>query len=157
MNGKDKHLTLADEQATRRLGEALAAAIEDGLQVHLEGEMGTGKTCLVRALIQALGHAGPVRSPTYTLVEPYHAGARDIWHLDLYRLTDPEELAFLGVRDLSDPRAIVLVEWPRRGTGMLPPADLEIELLYRTDGREARLRSKSPRGEPVLRQLATHF
>ena len=144
---------LSDPEQTSQLGAAIAAAIDDGLQVHLQGELGAGKTSLVRALIGALGYQGKVRSPTYTLVEPYQVNDRELWHLDLYRLADPEELEFLGIRDLERRDAIVLVEWPQKGEGMLPEPDLLIELIYKGEGREARLRAASPRGAHVIDQL----
>jgi tRNA threonylcarbamoyladenosine biosynthesis protein TsaE len=144
---------LPGPEQTRRLGADIAAAIDDGLQVHLQGELGAGKTSLVRALIGALGYTGKVRSPTYTLIEPYQVNERELWHLDLYRLADPEELEFLGIRDLERPDAIVLVEWPQNGEGMLPLPDLLIELIYKGKGREARLRAMSPRGARIIKQL----
>ncbi len=147
-------LELADEAATLALGARLAAAAAEGGMLFLRGELGAGKTTLVRGLLRALGHAGSVRSPTYTLVESYEVGGRAIHHLDLYRLADPEELEFLGLRELLDGRALCLVEWPERGAGILPAPDLELELDYLGSGRRVRLRAHGARGEAMLAGLA---
>jgi tRNA threonylcarbamoyladenosine biosynthesis protein TsaE len=128
-------ILLADAAATEALGSALAAPLaraarEGAVIVHLEGPLGAGKTTLARGLLKGLGHAGRVRSPTFTLLEPYELGSCQVIHLDLYRLTDPGELDYLGLEDLVVPGAIVLVEWPERGAGRLPAADLLISLDY---------------------------
>ncbi|MDX1608724.1 MAG: tRNA (adenosine(37)-N6)-threonylcarbamoyltransferase complex ATPase subunit type 1 TsaE [Halofilum sp. (in: g-proteobacteria)] len=108
---------------TESLGAALSAVVAAPCVIALEGPLGAGKTTLVRGFLRARGHAGPVRSPTYTLVESYPCADAIVHHLDLYRLSDPEELEHLGVRDLAAADAIWLVEWPERGRGFLPPAD----------------------------------
>ncbi len=144
---------LPDPAATESLGAALGAALPDALVVHLNGDLGAGKTTLVRALLRALGHQGAVRSPTYTLVETYDCGGRRIYHLDLYRLADPEELEFIGLRDLLDGPSVLLVEWPERGVGVLPVADLRIQLTVAGAGREARLDAETETGREVLRRL----
>lgn len=145
---------LPDETATAALGEALAAGLDEGgAVIHLQGSLGAGKTSLCRAFLRALGETGPVRSPTYTLVEPYRPGGRRVFHMDLYRLADPEELEFLGVRELDETDAVLLIEWPERGRGMLPPADLVIELRHAEAGRSASLSAASERGEAVLSGL----
>ncbi|MFO1429983.1 MAG: tRNA (adenosine(37)-N6)-threonylcarbamoyltransferase complex ATPase subunit type 1 TsaE [Candidatus Competibacteraceae bacterium] len=143
-------LTPASTEATEKLGARLAGILPAGCIVYLCGELGAGKTTLVRGLVRALGHAGPVRSPTYTLLELYTLADQQIVHLDLYRLADPEELEFLGLRDFLDGRSIFLVEWPERGRGFLPAADLIIELRHAAVGRVCRLVAASPRGEAVL-------
>ena len=147
-------LALPDEAATRALGAALAAAGPWGLCVHLAGELGAGKTTLARGLLRALGVAGPVRSPTFTLVEPYATPQGEVHHLDLYRLADPEELEFLGVRELGGPGRLLLVEWPERGAGVLPAPDLRIELGHAGEARRARAEARSPAGEAALGRLA---
>ena len=144
---------VGDEAATRALGAAIATALTGGLVVHLHGDLGAGKTTLVRGLLRELGHEGTVRSPTYTLVEPYDLNRGVVYHLDLYRLADPEELEFIGLRDLLSPDAVLLVEWPERGEGALPAADLHVWLEVRGDARVAVLESAAPRGEDVLREL----
>lgn len=139
---------LADPAATEALGAALAQSLPPaGAVLYLHGELGAGKTTLTRGLLRALGHAGSVRSPTYTLLEPYDIGGRAVMHLDLYRLAGAEELDYLGARELDRPGALVIVEWAERGSGRLPPPDLEITLALAGTGREAVLQSRSPAGE----------
>jgi tRNA threonylcarbamoyladenosine biosynthesis protein TsaE len=148
-------LALASAEATEDLGAHLAGALPAGCIVYLCGELGAGKTTLVRGLVRALGHLGPVRSPTYTLLEPYTVAGQQIVHLDLYRLADPEELEFMGLRDFLDGRSTFLVEWPEHGQGFLPAADLIIELRHAATGRVCRLVAASPRGEAVLAAWGT--
>lgn len=118
----------------RSFGGGLAGALLGvsgaAVVVAIQGELGAGKTTLVGGVINALGIAGAVRSPTYTLIEPYEAHGRQIYHLDLYRLADPQEVEALGVRDLLMPNAVLLIEWPERGIGALPHADLTIAIAY---------------------------
>lgn len=130
-------LWLADEQATLDLAAKLAALLpESAFCLHLKGDLGAGKTTFVRGLLNALGHVGKVKSPTYTLVEHYIINERDIYHFDLYRLADPEELLYLGIEDYFSTNALSLIEWPEQGKGVLPQADLLILLNYRTSGRQ---------------------
>ncbi|WEN14328.1 tRNA (adenosine(37)-N6)-threonylcarbamoyltransferase complex ATPase subunit type 1 TsaE [Rhodanobacter sp. AS-Z3] len=145
---------LADEAATTQLGAQVAEALADGLVLYLHGPLGAGKTSFARALLITLGVGERIKSPTYSLIEGYTAGGRPAWHLDLYRIADPGELEWLGLDALSDPAAVVLVEWPERGAGALPPADAELALDYAADGRRASLRAHSPRGLRLLDQLA---
>lgn len=142
MAGLDLSLEIPSEAAMQRLGAEMAARIariEGGVILYLSGALGAGKTTLVRSLLQALGVTGRIKSPTYTLVEPYQAGDKKIYHFDLYRLANSEELEFLGVRDYFAPDAIVLVEWPERGVGALPVADVEIHIDYAGSGRRVRV------------------
>lgn len=144
---------IADAAAMEALGAALARALDGGLLVHLDGELGAGKTTLVRGVLRGLGHAGSVRSPTYTLVEPYELAGRHVYHLDLYRLADPEELEWIGIRDLLDADSLALIEWPERGAGVLPAADLEIAIAYFGTGRSVTLTAHSAAGERVVGQI----
>lgn len=139
---------------TEALGAWLAATMAPGCVLYLSGELGAGKTTLVRGLLHALGHGGTVKSPTYTLVEPYQVAGRRLFHWDLYRLADPEELEFLGLREQIDGEAMLLIEWPERGRGELPGADLEIALRYAGEGRACRLEARSSTGQTLLARLA---
>ena len=140
--------------ATDALGQQLAVALEaPALLVTLEGELGAGKTSLVRAFLHGLGHTGRVRSPTYTLMEPYSLAGKQIIHLDLYRLGDPGELEFLGFRDLIDEEHIVLIEWPERAGDLIPTPDLAVTLTYEGDGRRVRISAGTDRGRRLLSRL----
>jgi tRNA threonylcarbamoyladenosine biosynthesis protein TsaE len=140
--------------ATEALGARLATALAPGCIVYLSGDLGAGKTTLVRGLVHALGHHGAVKSPTFTLVEPYKMGDWRLFHWDLYRLADPEELEFLGLRDQLDGQAVLLIEWPERGCGELPAADLEITLSYAGEGRICQAVALSTAGQRMLASLA---
>lgn len=141
---------LPDAASTASFGARLAACCRDGLLIFLKGELGAGKTTLVRGLLRALGHAGPVKSPTYTLVESYRLQQRQVHHLDLYRVADAEELEWLGMRDLLAEDAVCLIEWPERGAALLPEPDLEISLAYLERGRRAVLKAFTDNGKQVL-------
>ena len=146
-------LELPDETATEAFGARLAALLCAGDVVHLAGELGAGKTTLVRGVLRALGHAGAVKSPTYTLVESYQLGALTVHHFDLYRLRDPLELEDLGVRDYQDGAAVLLIEWPERGAGAVPAADLVLELALAGRGRRLRAAGASTRGAQRIAAL----
>ncbi len=148
--GESFSADLPDEQATQALGTHLAAALQGPLVVYLYGDLGTGKTTLVRAVLRALGYSGPVKSPTYTLVESYCCGGRQVYHFDLYRLADPEELEYMGARDYFGEGALCLVEWPERGTGFLPQPDVVVRLEYWGDGRRIRLEGLGQDGQAAL-------
>jgi tRNA threonylcarbamoyladenosine biosynthesis protein TsaE len=151
------HVDLPDAAATEQFGRRLAAALTrthgPALVIALRGPLGAGKTTLVRGLLRALGHAGRVRSPTYTLLEPYRLDGRQIAHVDLYRVADARELEFLGIGDQLVPGGILLVEWPERGGDRLPPGDLELQLEYAGDGRRLAVAALSPAGERLLAHL----
>lgn len=134
---------LADVEATDAVGARLAPLLAGGGLVLLSGELGAGKTTLVRALLRALGHPGTVRSPTYALVESYRIGALEVRHLDLYRIADAGELDFLGLRDWLRPGYLVLVEWPERAAGALPPADLALSLEHAGEGRRLEVQGRA--------------
>lgn len=148
-------LHLADEAATVAGGEVLgraclASGLQQGLTLYLNGQLGAGKTTFCRGVLRAFGHNGAVKSPTYTLVEPYELGAQRIYHFDLYRLGDAEELEFMGVRDYFVAHSLTLVEWPERGAGVLPEPDLQVELGVRDNGRLLYLTAHSKQGERVM-------
>lgn len=148
-------LQLPDPEATAQLGRALAHARPPVAVLHLVGDLGAGKSTLARELLRALGVQGPIRSPTYTLVERYPVPGGEAWHLDLYRIGDPGELEFLGL----DPgeACLWLVEWPERGAAALPAPDLRVELAHLAAGREARLTQLSPRGDGWLTNAKAAF
>lgn len=141
---------LRDEAATVALGERLAKQLVPGLLVTLSGDLGAGKTTLSRGIVQGLGHRGAVKSPTYTLVEPYEHSRFPVYHFDLYRLADPEELELLGFRDYLAGDCLCLVEWPERGGGFLPAADLAITMIAQGDGRRVTLEAATPVAGDVL-------
>ena len=149
-------LTLAarDEAAMVELGARLGQASEAGLVVYLQGDLGMGKTTLCRGFMRSHGHRGAVKSPTYTLVEPYQFGDLQVFHFDLSRLGDPEELEFMGIRDYFGDFSVCLVEWPERGQGALPPADLVITIEIEGQGRRLRVDAPTERGERTLRMLS---
>jgi tRNA threonylcarbamoyladenosine biosynthesis protein TsaE len=147
-------ISAADEGAMVATGAQLAAVREPGMVLYLNGELGMGKTTLSRGFIQSLGHRGAVKSPTYTLVEPYELEGQTIYHFDLYRLGDPEELEFMGIRDYFDGENICLVEWSERGEGILPPADLVINIELEGPGRLLQFYAATALGERVVEQLA---
>ena len=124
-----------DEAAMMAFGGKLADELQAGGIVLLKGDLGAGKTTLVRGLLRHIGHEGIVKSPTYTLVEPYELQDRKVYHFDLYRLGDPEELEYMGGRDYWESDALCLIEWPEQAKGYLPEADLIIEISYQGTGR----------------------
>lgn len=148
-------LTAGNADETRSIGARLATALieanEPGpLVIGLTGDLGAGKTTLVGGLLEAFGHRGPARSPTYTLIEPYRLGGRDVNHCDLYRLRDPAEFDDLGLRDLLVPRSVLLVEWPERAANRLGTIDISLRLGYLDAGRTVDFSAGTEAGRRVL-------
>lgn len=144
---------------TRELGARLARAIRSAGEdapflITLSGDLGAGKTTLVGGVLAELGHAGPARSPTYTLVEPYRLDGRDFYHCDLYRLRHPDELEDIGLRDFRSPRSVLLVEWPERAEGRLGEVDVSVTLSYAEgDARQVQLQAETQAGRRVMARL----
>jgi len=147
-------IPLANEAKTVEVGAKIASCLHGGEVIYLKGGLGTGKTTLVRGALNRLGHTGNVKSPTFTIVEPYSINNHVIYHFDLYRLDDPEELESLGIRDYCDGQSICFFEWPEKGKNLLPNADINIELTYLKNAREIEFTSKSEVGQAILKQLS---
>lgn len=148
---------LPDEAATLALGAALAECLEPGLVVYLRGDLGAGKTTLARGVLRGLGYAGPVRSPTYTLVELYELSRLHLHHFDFYRFQDPREWIDAGFRESFNGRNVSLIEWPEKAAGSVPSADLEITLTPSGCGRSASFTSSSLAGQKCLARLADRW
>ena len=145
---------LANESATLAFGAHLAQVIEPGLVIYLHGDLGAGKTTLVRGLLQALGHVGKVKSPTYTLVEPYVISGFNLYHFDLYRFVDPEEWEASGFRDYFNAQSVCFVEWPEKANGLLPEPDIDIRLEPENEGRKGVMTANTDAGKRSLEALA---
>lgn len=130
---------ISSAKAMRNLGTKLAQDCQNGTVIFFNGELGAGKTTFVRGFLAGLGFTGKVRSPTFTLVEPYTIGNITVYHFDLYRLTDPEELEFIGFRDYFNSNSICLVEWPERASKLLPKPDLLVEIKFDKKGRTVKI------------------
>lgn len=146
-------LELPSESDTLAFGERLGRALQGPAVIFLRGDLGAGKTTLCRGLLRALGHGGSVRSPTYTLVEPYELHERALYHFDLYRLLDPMELEELGIRDYLDPQAVLLFEWPDRGGAHLPAPDIELRLEPCGSGRRVVCAASSVTGRAIVTRM----
>jgi tRNA threonylcarbamoyladenosine biosynthesis protein TsaE len=144
---------LNDEAATLSLAQRLAPYVAGGQTLFLHGNLGAGKTTFSRGLVNALGHSGTVKSPTYTLVEPYQLSGITVYHFDLYRLRDAEELEFMGIRDYFRQDTLCLIEWPERGLGYLPVADLDIHLVFQSEHRRVTLSANTPVGATIIKAI----
>jgi ATPase, YjeE family len=150
-------LDIPDAAAMLALGERIAHACPSPTVVYLAGDLGSGKTTLARGFLRGLKYAGAVKSPTYTLVEPYEIADRRVYHLDLYRLADPEALEFIGIRDFLDAQAVFLIEWPERAATCLPAADVCVSIEYAGCGRSVTLRATTERGREILATLTRAY
>ena len=148
-------LVVSSPEEMELFAACCAGFMSNGFKLYLQGELGAGKTTFVRGLLRALDYRGVVKSPTYTLVEDYHAASRRIYHFDLYRLATPEELADIGYRDYFDGRSICLVEWPERGEECLPAPDLLVKIRIKQDSRIVNCNAHTASGEQFLQQLVT--
>ena len=148
-----KIIELADETAMVAFGQAISALIKNPMVITLQGQLGAGKTTLSRGILQGLGHCGSVKSPTYTLVEPYRLPAGQVFHFDLYRIIDAEELEYMGFSEYLAEALLCLIEWPERGQGFLPQADVAIEISHSGEGRCVTLTAYSKVGEQLIDRL----
>ena len=144
---------LNNENETVALGAIIGALTEGGEVIYLRGNLGAGKTTFVRGFLNAMGHNGNVKSPTYTLIEPYSINGKNIYHFDLYRINDPEELEAMGIRDYCDGKSICLYEWPEQGEKVVPVADIIISLMHTDSGRQAKIEANSDQGSQILSRI----
>ncbi|MDX2421633.1 MAG: tRNA (adenosine(37)-N6)-threonylcarbamoyltransferase complex ATPase subunit type 1 TsaE [Amphritea sp.] len=149
----DYSVFVADETAMVMFGRQIAQASSGGEVIFLNGDLGMGKTTLSRGVLQGFGHQGSVKSPTYTLVEPYELEALTVFHFDLYRLGDPEELEYLGIRDYFTDQSLCLIEWPEKGEGALPLADLLIDISVENRGRRIYWQAQTEKGQLLADKL----
>lgn len=144
-----------DEAALTQIAQAFAVPLAQGGVILLEGDLGAGKTTFARALLTTLGVGERIKSPTYSLIESYRIGDLQAHHLDLYRIAAADELEWLGLADLLDANSLLLIEWPERGSGALPPADLILHFEHAGERRNIAVRAQSARGRECLRILAS--
>lgn len=155
MGVKEKRVELVGEEAMYRYGSKLALASSCSGIIYLNGPLGAGKTTLSRGIIRGFGYKGAVKSPTFTLIEPYHLNDdKIVYHFDLYRLSDPEELELIGIRDYFKTKSLCLIEWSERGKGWLPKPDVVIDIHYAVDRRNIILSAHSTHGENILHKLS---
>ena len=150
---------IPDEFSMLRFGKKLAKILlklhtKKAIMVYLNGDLGAGKTTLTRGMLQGIGHQGNVKSPTYTLVEEYNISGKMIYHFDLYRLADPEELEFMGIRDYFNTDSICLIEWSEKGQGILPEADILVNIDYYDDARNIELIAQTNLGKNIIKAFS---
>ena len=148
---------LPDEASTLAFGATLATCCPAAAVIYLYGDLGAGKTTLARGFLRGLGYTGKVKSPTYTIVEPYEIAPLTLFHFDFYRLQNPQELEFIGVQDYFTETAIILAEWPERGGELLRTADLSCYIIGQSAGRELRLVAQTGLGQTILRDFLTKY
>lgn len=149
-------ITITGPSQMETLGASLYyLAKKEGLIVYLSGELGAGKTTFVRGFLRAMDYQGIVKSPTYTLVEPYEFDEQKVYHFDFYRLTSPEELEFMGIRDFFQEKVFCLIEWPEKASGVLPPCDLKVLIDITNDSRLVTIEANSDRGKDVFQKIKT--
>lgn len=147
-----------NETKLLEFGQSFASALKNylsqdenhALVIYLNGDLGAGKTTLTRSIVQAFGHSGNVKSPTYTLVEEYQLEPFQLYHFDLYRLADPEELEFMGIRDYFKAQSLCLLEWASKGKGMIPEADFVIQIDYKAEGRQITIQPQNEIAQQIL-------
>jgi tRNA threonylcarbamoyladenosine biosynthesis protein TsaE len=146
-------LRVTGEAEQEALGRRLALNCRAPCIVYLVGDLGAGKTTLARGFLRGVGYQGRVKSPTYTLLEPYELDTVSCYHFDLYRLADAEELAYLGVEDLLTDDAVMLIEWPERGQGGIPAADLLVEIKHAGFSRQVTIDGVSGQGSEIVQEI----
>ncbi|WGE89636.1 tRNA (adenosine(37)-N6)-threonylcarbamoyltransferase complex ATPase subunit type 1 TsaE [Actinobacillus arthritidis] len=146
----EEQMLMFGQQFAQTIKSYLQQNTEHSLVIYLNGELGAGKTTLTRSIVHTFGHLGNVKSPTYTLVEEYHLPPFSLYHFDLYRLSDPEELEFMGIRDYFRPQTLCLLEWAGKGKGMIPDADVLVQIDYADKGRNLTLIPQNETGKQIL-------
>lgn len=157
MSKEQRFWNLPTEESMQKLAVKFALCLQAPLIIYLKGELGTGKTTFARALIQGLGYAGRVKSPTYGLLESYQAGGFDFLHLDLYRIQSPAELEYLAIADQFSRKGILLIEWPEKALTALPPADICLNFKENRGGRSLQFEALSQSGREIIEKLKSEI
>ncbi|MGW8246970.1 MAG: tRNA (adenosine(37)-N6)-threonylcarbamoyltransferase complex ATPase subunit type 1 TsaE [Acidiferrobacterales bacterium] len=150
-DGERAQYQVPNERRMEQFGACLSPLIGHHVLLTLQGELGAGKTTLVRGLLRGAGYSGPVKSPTFSLVEPYEIGSSKVFHFDLYRLQDPEELEYIGIRDYLATPALCVIEWPEKAGDFLPVGDIHIMIKRTGQGRELKIQALTERGQKAMR------
>lgn len=146
-------LIITTAESMELLGKSLGIQASTGIQIHLSGELGAGKTTIARGFLYGLGYKGKVKSPTYTLVEPYKVGSFSIFHFDFYRINSPEEVESMGYRDYLGADTIFLIEWPERAGKFIDKADLHVEIKHNIDSRVVKITALSPKADALISEI----